>query len=156
MWPAYSHSSLDRAMLKEERDSKLYKWRPFGRDFSVSRTPGRKCYIKPKKCLSYGMEVSSLWATYLLLLLDSVTAKWKDSHIFMNMCQGPRGAAITYSGSFFDEFSFSSVPLSCPPKKQLLSLLHSIEGIFLPYCSPEYLWLVSLTWVSWGLQQFVN
>ena len=52
-------------MLKEERDFKLYKWHPFGRDFSVCKTPGRKCYIKPKKRMSCRTEVSSFSVQFL-------------------------------------------------------------------------------------------
>ena len=55
----FSLISGQSCMLKEERDFKLYKWHPFGRDFSVCKTPGRKCYIKPKKHMSCRTEVSS-------------------------------------------------------------------------------------------------
>lgn len=61
---------------KEESGSTLYKWHPFGRDFPVSKMPGRKCYIERDKCLS-------LWnrAFQFLIYLSSATSRFSHSKV---------------------------------------------------------------------------
>lgn len=71
-----SLSSLRVAVLKEESNSKLYKSHPFGRNFPVSKTPGRKCHIKHNKCLS-------LWnrGFQFLNYLSSTASRFRSSKV---------------------------------------------------------------------------
>ena len=112
-WAAYSHSSL----LKEERDFKLYKWHPFERDFSVCKTPGRKCYIKPKKCMSCRTEVSSFSVqllSHFWLFVTPWTIACQDSlsinnsQICLNSCLSSRWCHLSYL-LYTSRFSHSKV-----------------------------------------------